>query len=110
MLPVSDAGVPGAGRMRSRDDLEVTGLAGRKQQGHGLEVEGTPDARGDNAEQVLDRLVCDEEIGQLEEPPRVGCVSRRVGSKLLQPPDDPRNKKNDRDVDDERQPVLAAAY
>jgi len=81
----------------------------RQEEGDCLEVEGAPDARSDNGEQLSQGLVRDEQLGQLEELARVGRASRRVASQLLQSGHDDRDQKDDCDVDDERQPVLPAA-
>ena len=95
MLPVSDANVPADGMIRSSDSssrsgpsdattLETFALAGRQQQRHGLEIEGTPDRRRDEGEHLVKWLVRDKLFGQHEDPPRVRLVPRRVRSQLLQ--------------------------
>ena len=110
------AGTPGAGatcRSSASDNGSPADATTSRpvldgeQQGHAAQREGVVDGGHDELEDLGQRPVLDEEVGELEEPPDGLLVLTSLGARRLQAGHDARHEQHHRHVDAEGDPVLA---
>ena len=82
----------------------------RDQQGHAGDGEHGADRADDGLQQVFDRPVVDQQLGQVEEALRLGRPLLRLGPGRLQAGDDPGRQQHDQHVHAERHPVRAGPH